>query len=254
MSYGAVESRTASAAGIAKRPGRVLVTDFDGTLTRHDFYRLAIERLIPPETPDFWAAYRAGEITHFEALQRYFAAIRGSEAEVLQVARAMELDPRLPASIERLRRAGWDVIVTSAGCDWYIQRLLRDAGVTLTVYANPGHYRPGAGLVMERPTDSPFASRQLGVDKAGVVRHCRALGAAVAFAGDGFPDVEPARLVESGMRFARGDLAEVLAREGLAFHPFCNWSEIVDRLLAVAVSVDPVHADGRSAARPCGKE
>ena len=36
--------------------GRVLVSDFDGTMTRNDFYKLAVERLLPPDTPDHWAA------------------------------------------------------------------------------------------------------------------------------------------------------------------------------------------------------
>lgn len=34
----------------------VLVSDFDGTMTRHDFYELAIERHLPASTPDYWAA------------------------------------------------------------------------------------------------------------------------------------------------------------------------------------------------------
>src|SRR5215468_9941908 len=99
-------------------PARVLVSDFDGTMTRHDFYRLAIEKLLPRRTPDHWAEYRSGTITHFEALRRYFAAIRKDEDEVLAVARQMELDPELPEAVATLRRAGWKVIVTSAGCQW----------------------------------------------------------------------------------------------------------------------------------------
>ena len=67
-------------------PKGVLVSDFDGTMTRHDFYRLALAELLPPETPDYWAEYRAGTITHFEALRRYFASIRATEGEVLALA------------------------------------------------------------------------------------------------------------------------------------------------------------------------
>src|SRR4051794_41073497 len=93
--------------------GGVLVSDFDGTMTRHDFYKLAIESLVPPGTPDHWTEYRTGAITHFEALRRYFATIRKSEAEVLAVVDGMELDPELPAAVESLRRAGWSVVVAS---------------------------------------------------------------------------------------------------------------------------------------------
>jgi 2-hydroxy-3-keto-5-methylthiopentenyl-1-phosphate phosphatase len=53
-----------------------LITDFDGTLTRHDFFRLAVERLLPAGVPDYWQEYLAGRLTHFQAMQAYYAAIR----------------------------------------------------------------------------------------------------------------------------------------------------------------------------------
>lgn len=209
----------------------VLVSDFDGTMTRHDFYKLAIEELVPPQTPNYWSDYRVGAITHFEALRRYFASIQASEAEVLAVVDRMELDPGLRAAVESLRQAGWDVVVTSAGCDWYIRRLLAGAGVKLEVHSNPGRFEAGKGLLMELPTGSPYLSPMLGVDKARIVRRFLDEGRIVAFAGDGFPDAESARLVPGDVRFARGDLANVLEREGLEFRRFDAWSDIARDLL-----------------------
>jgi len=211
--------------------GPVLVSDFDGTMTRHDFYKLAIERLLPADVPDQWADYRAGKITHFEALRRYFAAIRKSEDEVLAAVRQMELDPGLKIAVESLQQAGWSVIVTSAGCEWYIRRLLADAGVNVVVHANPGRFEAGRGLVMEMPVVSPYLSQSLGVDKTAVVRQHVARGGKVAFAGNGFPDVEPARVVIGSLLLARGDLADVLQKEGLEFQPYRAWSDIAGALL-----------------------
>jgi 2,3-diketo-5-methylthio-1-phosphopentane phosphatase len=210
---------------------RVLISDFDGTMTRLDFYKLTIERLLPAGTPDYWSAYRSGSITHFEALRRYFAAIRGSKDEVLAVVRQMELDPGLPRAIEMLRDARWNVIVTSAGCEWYIRRLLGAAGIDLVVHSNPGRFEAGKGLIMEMPGGSPYRSETLGVDKAAVVRDHVAQGGLVAFAGDGFPDLEAARLVPGHLRFARADLADALRHERLAFQRFDVWSDIPRRLL-----------------------
>lgn len=212
---------------------RVLVSDFDGTMTRRDFYRLALEALLPPDVPDHWSAYRSGAITHFEALRRFFAAIRAGEDELLAVAAQMELDPRLAESVASLDRAGWRVVVASAGCDWYIRRLLDEAGVDLEVHANPGLLEEGRGLLMERPeAGAPFRSEALGVDKAAVVRRHLEDPAvrSVAFAGDGFPDLEAARLVPDALRFARGDLAGALRDEGLPFHDFEAWSDIATAL------------------------
>lgn len=209
----------------------VLVSDFDGTMTRYDFYKLAIEKLLPTDTPDQWADYRSGKITHFEALRRYFAAIRKSEEEILEIVRQMELAPGLRIAVETLHQAGWSVIITSAGCEWYIRRLLAEARINVVVYANPGRWEAGRGLVMEMPSGSPYLSASIGVDKAAVVRQHVANGGKVAFAGDGFPDVDAARLVPGNLRFARADLADVLQQEGLEFHRFNCWSEIPRVLL-----------------------
>ena len=212
-------------------PPAVLVSDFDGTMTRHDFYKLVIESLLPPGTPNYWAQYRAGTITHFEALRRYFASIRASEVDVHAVVERMELDPALPAAVSDLQKAGWKVIVASAGCDWYIRRLLSAVGMQVEVHANPGRFVAGTGLLMELPTGSRYLSQTLGIDKKEVVHQQLTGGQSVAFAGDGFPDAEPARLVRGELRFARGDLANVLLEDRLPFHPFETWSDIVRTLL-----------------------
>lgn len=209
---------------------KVLITDFDGTLTRRDFYVLVVAHLLPADVPNFWADYRAGRITHFEALRNYFAAIRCDESEVLHWVDRMELNPHLADSLNQLQQAGWQVVVASAGCRWYIDRLLAQAGVSLPVHANLGEFVPGQGLQMRPPVDSPFYSPTHGIDKAAVVRHYLEQGCTVAFAGDGFPDEPAARLVPSELRFARGDLARVLQQHHVPYQPFEIWSEVAERL------------------------
>src|SRR5262249_1042851 len=156
--------------------------------------------------------------------------IRSSESEVLAIVDRMELDPELPAAVEELREAGGNVVVTSAGCGWYINRLLSAAGVDIEVQSNPVRYETGKGLLMEMPTDSTHPPQRLGVDKAGVVRRNLEEGRTVAFAGDGFADADAARLVADELRFARADLATVMNEEGLPFHPFEKWSDIARTL------------------------
>jgi 2,3-diketo-5-methylthio-1-phosphopentane phosphatase len=211
----------------------VLVTDFDGTMTKHDFYQLAIKHLIPSDCPNYWLDYRQGRMTHFEALQAYFRLITASEREVLTMVDSMELDPQLPHALSALRAAGWDIVVTSAGCDWYIKYLLARADVALQVYSNPGVFVTGQGLQMSLPSDHRFRSPTVGVDKAGVVRHWLEQGCRVAFAGDGFPDAEAARLVAADYRFAKADLAEQLRQEQLEFQSFRVWSDIATQLLTL---------------------
>ena len=163
---------------------RILVTDFDGTITAHDFYKLAVGSLLTPSDIAPWQEYRDGKITHLAALQQIFAKIRASESELDNLALAMQPDPRLGSAVASLREAGWEIVVASAGCDWYIRRILAEAGVTVEVHANPGvHVLPEGSLRMDFPEDSPFQCLETGVDKAGIVRFHREGGALVAFAG-----------------------------------------------------------------------
>ena len=109
---------------------RTFVTDFDGTLARRDFYSEVLTRIMPSGTPAFYQHYLRGEMTHFECLAAYFGSLRCTESELLEVVHKMELEPGLPGLVEDLRAAGWEVVVASAGCAYYIDRLLADRGVT----------------------------------------------------------------------------------------------------------------------------
>ncbi len=215
-------------------PEAVFITDFDGTMTANDFYKLAAERLLPPDALAPWAEYREGRLTHFEALRDIFAQLRHPEEALLALVADMAPDPQLTQAVARLRAAGWAVVVASAGCDWYIRRVLASLGLSeqVEVHANPGSYAPDTGLRMAAPLDSPFYCRETGVDKAALVRFHLGRGARVAFAGDGFADLPAALETPAALRFARADLALALGERGEGFRPFERWSQVAEALLA----------------------
>jgi 2-hydroxy-3-keto-5-methylthiopentenyl-1-phosphate phosphatase len=208
----------------------ILVSDFDGTLTRYDFFDLVRKRWPYSVENDPWEKYVAGQITHFEALAEIFRGIRTSEAALLELADSMELEPGLAKSVGALRDCGWEVVIASAGCDWYIRRLLAKAGVSVPVHSNPGSFDPESGLRMSLPKHSPFFSPTTGVNKEEIVRDALARSDRAAFAGDGRPDLESALLVSPQLRFARGWLADALSQRGEGFQPFECWSQIADQL------------------------
>jgi 2,3-diketo-5-methylthio-1-phosphopentane phosphatase len=209
----------------------VLVTDFDGTITRHDYYQLILKHLIPPGTPNFWEEHLAGRLSHFDALKETYLAAEGGEPALRSLLPEMGMEPRLADEVAALRAAGWRIVVVSAGCSWYIGHLLRAAGVELEVHTNPGRILDGR-LVMDRNPASPFYCEEVGIDKAAVVRDAMARGGPVAFAGNGHPDLAPALLVPPRLRFARALLAEELRERGEGFRPFERWAEVAEALLA----------------------
>jgi 2,3-diketo-5-methylthio-1-phosphopentane phosphatase len=210
---------------------KILVTDFDGTLTRNDFYDLVCRHFPQIAALHFWQRYEQGEITHFEAMQGIYSQIRATPEEMADLLHEMQLDPKLPETVWRLEQADWAVKVVSAGGEWYILNLLDAAGVVLEVHANPGKFSTTQGLQLQLPEGSPFFSRRFGIDKSMVVRQALAVTSTVAYAGDGRSDLDPALLVSPELRFARGWLAGHLRDLGEAYQPFEQWTEIAERLL-----------------------
>lgn len=208
-----------------------LITDFDGTITRRDFYELAVAHCLEPDMPDYWSSYAQGAITHFEAMAGIFSHIRCSERDLRALVARMEPDPRLTEAVQQLDEAGWDVIVVSNGSLWYIQQILGAAGLShLPIHANPGTYVEGAGLVLERPLESPFCSVTHGIDKCAVLNDAASRYGRVAFAGNGPPDEAASLLARPELRFARTWLANRLRTLGEPFQPFDRWSEIAAAL------------------------
>jgi 2-hydroxy-3-keto-5-methylthiopentenyl-1-phosphate phosphatase len=210
---------------------KVFVSDYDGTITDKDFYSLVAEHYAPRDTPDYFAQYREGRISHFEAMAAYFAFAPTEEHQVKELLADTQADPELGATASLLQRAGWELWVVSAGSSWYVERVLRRAGVAAPVYSNPGRLETGRGLVMKKlDPSSPYHSPSVGVDKSAVVRHALDVAETVAFAGDGPPDLAPALLVQPSLRFARRFLAEALRERGEPFQLFSRWSEIARKL------------------------
>lgn len=212
--------------------GPVLVTDFDGTVCRRDYYHLVIEHLQPAGTPDFWGQYLAGQLSHFDALRLTYASGQGGDAALLGLLDHMEPDPDLGTEVAALQATGWKIVIASAGCAWYIERLLEQAGVRgVEVHANPGTIEAGR-LQMTRPIGAPHPDANLGVSKVGVVEAARAAaaGAPVAFAGDSLADVTAGLRVEPRFRFARAAMAEELNRLGEPFQPFERWADVARAL------------------------
>jgi len=208
---------------------KILVSDFDGTMTELDFFKVALSRL-PPRAAAPWERYEQGLISHFDALAVIFSRMRVNYKVLDAMLAEMQFESDLAGVIDRLKQAGWSLVIASAGCEFYIERILFRAGVEAVIHANPGSFIPGKGLFMKKQRESPFFTDETGIDKAAIVRHYLDQGLDTAFAGDGRHDLAPALLVPPERRFAGGwAAADLEIRQG-PFVRFDRWRDIAGDL------------------------
>ncbi|MBN1594904.1 MtnX-like HAD-IB family phosphatase [candidate division FCPU426 bacterium] len=210
---------------------KILISDFDGTMTGEDFYECICRCFPHIKTELVWRKYTQGRITHFEAMQKIFAQIRAPEEEMDALLHGIRLDHGLKKAIDMLKAGGWRIVVVSVGSDWYIKRLFMRDGLDVEIHSNKGEYHPRTGLLIQKPLDSPYFDEDYGVSKSAAVRAALQHTNCVAFAGDGRTDEEPAKLVDAACRFARGWLAEHFIEQKEKFKRFSSWNELAEILL-----------------------
>ncbi len=185
----------------------VLATDFDGTITKKDFFWHIIDKALAPEDTIPWQEYHEGKITHFEGLNRIFQRIHIPSEDLKKIILEIPLEECFIDTIKFCRKKNIDVYIISAGSDYYIKMILESMGIgnSVHVIANSGTYSQESGLVMSKPpSDSPFYSENYGVAKAETIKYLKNKYKKVIFAGDGTPDFPAAE--QADVVFARGAL------------------------------------------------
>lgn len=204
------------------------ISDFDGTLTKKDFYKILSEAYFKEDLLPIYNSWRNGEMKDREYLSYVFNNIKRSEAEILEDILNIPLDPFANAFIEQVKAAGGDFIVISAGTSYYIDKIFEKHNIKgIDVYSNKGVFKDN-GIYFDLDENSEFYSDRYGIDKLAVLEKLKVNYKKIFYAGDSGPDLKPALI--SDLVFARGTLVELLKKENKYFIEFESFSEVWDKL------------------------
>lgn len=189
---------------------KVLITDFDGTIIKNDFFWYIIEKLMTEEDVQPWKDYQAGKITHFEALNKIFEKIHINEEDLHKLILELPVEDCFTELVDFCNKNDIDIYIVSAGADYYINVILNFLGVknSVNLIANESTYSQKDGLQMiKMPDDSVFYSENYGISKEAVMKFLKSKYELTIFAGDGTPDYNAALFAD--IVFARGTLLEL---------------------------------------------
>jgi len=131
--------------------------------------------------------------------------------------RALDPAPDTVQAVQQLQAAGWQVVIASAGCGWYIERLLAQMGLSLKIHASPGTFAPDTGQLMRPDPTDPYYHPALGIDKSAVARAALATDPIVAYAGDSNNDqLVPPRMSQAQVVHCLGHVISLKTSPRLA--------------------------------------
>ena len=217
-----------------------LIIDFDGTITDDDFFVYIRDAYFDDTALEPWRRYLDGKLTHFDALKQIFAKLRVSEDELKSLIATVQVDPWTIPLFRLCHSANIPVYIASAGCDYYINLLIGEAiqEYNVTLITNRSAYSKAAGLVMESPPQgSLYYDASTGISKRKIAEILKADGYHIIFAGDGPPDIEPARLAD--VVFAKKILLDKCIEEGIPIQTFNSCQDIYSFISTLLESETP---------------
>lgn len=199
------------------------VSDFDGTISKKDFYWLVIEQYFP-EGNELYKEWKAGKIRDIEFLGAVFKAIHQEEEQIIKDVHGIPIDEYVPEFIKLVQKNGGDFYILSAGTDYYIKHIIDKYKIeNVKIFSNEGIFHERNIHLNIDANDWKYSERY-GIDKAIVIKKLKEEYEVVHYAGDSEPDSHPA--VFADLTFAKDVLKDLLKEKGVPFIPFEDFTEI----------------------------
>lgn len=206
----------------------LFISDFDGTLTKKDFYWIIIDDYIGEAGVAYYHAWKAQQKIDYHFLNKIFAWHTFTEEERHALLNKVALSPGFGDFEAWLSDQGIEFKVLSAGAKIYIEQVFEEQGYGhVDVISNEGTYEEGHYKII--PDKKGWFYHDLfGVNKALVVEHYKASYEKVFFAGDSEPDLGAAMAAD--LCFAKDELAIMLEAKGHPYYKYETFEDILRQL------------------------
>ena len=206
----------------------IFISDFDGTLSKKDFYRILLSDYIGQEGIDYYYRWKEDKKIGTEFLNNIFTWYQFSDKERLEALNKVEIDEKLEEVSGYIKNHGGEFMILSAGFDYYIEYALNKRNCQhIQLITNNGTFRDGT-FIMEPDQKGEFYSSVYGVDKEAVAKYYRTKCKKMYYAGDSEPDYLAA--LQADVIFAKDELAKLLSLNDHRYIAYKSFEDILEHL------------------------
>ena len=206
----------------------IIVSDFDGTITKTDTLSKFLEDYADPKWLDIENDWREGKFGSQECLVKQFALVPNLTSELIDnFLDTMEIDEGFIPFALRAKKNGIPIVILSDGLDYFINKILEKNKIDfVNVITNHAYFggKYNTDFIIEFPNDSKHCSNNAGTCKCKVVKNLKKRYKKVVYIGDGASDFCVSK--EPDIVYAKSGLAEYCKRNNLKHIEFKNYSDI----------------------------
>jgi 2,3-diketo-5-methylthio-1-phosphopentane phosphatase len=203
---------------------RQFFIDFDGTVTDVDTCYTMVKTFARGNWQELNDLWERRELDTEEVARRTFALFEGDREALDAMLDTVRMDPWFAPFAAETAKRGDRLTILSDGYDYLIQSILRREGLaTIPFYANSLRV-DGRSFSMRSGRPNPDC-RLCGTCKKGLLQELRGVADEVVYIGDGASDQGAG--VTADVLFAKDSLARYCDREGIAYHPFQSFADIL---------------------------
>jgi len=208
-----------------------LISDFDGTISKKDFFYMVIEQLLKDKKDALvpWKQYLDGKIKHIDALTGIFSQIHLTQQELDDFISTIEVDSYFYDTAKYCNDNKIPFYICSAGTNYYIKKRISDtlSKYNVVLISNDATYSQQYGMKLIAPAEnSPYYNANTGISKQAIVQKMKEDGFFTIYAGDGKPDLKASKIAD--IVFAKDMLLELCKKENIKTQPFENFKDIMN--------------------------
>ncbi|MCM1265705.1 MAG: MtnX-like HAD-IB family phosphatase [Candidatus Gastranaerophilales bacterium] len=209
---------------------KILVSDFDGTITKKDTLSTFLEEYADSKWLDIENDWRDGKFGSQECLIRQFALVPKLNPKLIdKFLETVEIDEWFIPFCKRAREIDMPVVILSDGLDYFINKILEKNKIDfINVITNHAYFNEYEKFILEFPNDSKHCSNNAGTCKCKVVKSLKKLYKTVYYVGDGASDFCVSK--EPDVVFAKAGLAEHCKKNNIKYIEYRNYKKLIEQL------------------------
>lgn len=209
---------------------KIIVSDFDGTITKVDTLAKFLEDYANPKWLDIENDWRDGKFGSQECLVKQFALVPNLTPKLIDdFLSNVEIDEGFISLCKKAKAKNIPIVVLSDGLDYFINIILEKNGLKfLNVITNHAYFggKYNTDFIIEFPNDSTNCTNNAGTCKCSIVRDLKKLYKEVIYVGDGASDFCVSK--EATTLYAKAGLAEYCKTNKIPHTEYKTYKDIVN--------------------------